>query len=59
MKIDIYSTWGDNHYVGLNGIELFDNNGKSVIINNAVTQVRADPSDINVLAEYYKDPRIC
>lgn len=32
MVIDILSTWGDKHYVGLNGVEVFGNNGKIVSV---------------------------
>ncbi|WAQ97417.1 KATIP-like protein [Mya arenaria] len=41
LVINIRSTWGDKHYVGFTGIEVF-----------------ADPSDINMLPEYNKDPRV-
>lgn len=54
MKICITSTWGDKHYVGLNGIEFFSHTGESV----NVQKITADPLDINVLPEYTKDPRI-
>lgn len=30
LKLDISSTWGDKHYVGLNGIELFNSNGDHI-----------------------------
>lgn len=32
MVIDILSTWGDKHYVGLNGIEVFGSDGKVVSV---------------------------
>ena len=54
LVINILSTWGDKHYVGLNGIELFDSNGQKV----GIAKIEADPSDINVLPEYSKDPRV-
>ncbi len=54
LTINILSTWGDKHYVGLNGLELFDNEGKKV----KISKIEADPSDINVLPEYCKDPRV-
>jgi len=29
-QIIIFSTWGDSYYVGLNGIQLYDNYGKEI-----------------------------
>ena len=57
LVINILSTWGDPHYVGLMGIEIFDGNGHLVTLSNTETQLMADPADINVLAEYANDPR--
>uniref|UniRef100_U3B7Z3 Uncharacterized protein KIAA0556 n=1 Tax=Callithrix jacchus TaxID=9483 RepID=U3B7Z3_CALJA len=54
LVIDITSTWGDRHYVGLNGIEIFSSKGKPVQISN----IKADPPDINILPAYGKDPRV-
>ncbi|XP_062999166.1 katanin-interacting protein [Elgaria multicarinata webbii] len=54
LRIEIRSTWGDRHYVGLNGIELFSSQGKPV----PVAHVSADPPDINVLPAYGQDPRV-
>ncbi|XP_066496415.1 katanin-interacting protein isoform X2 [Tiliqua scincoides] len=54
LRIDIWSTWGDRHYVGLNGIEIFSSKGEPV----PVARIRANPPDINVLPAYGKDPRV-
>uniref|UniRef100_A0A8C9PN00 Katanin interacting protein n=1 Tax=Spermophilus dauricus TaxID=99837 RepID=A0A8C9PN00_SPEDA len=54
LVIDIKSTWGDRHYVGLNGIEIFSAEGEPV----QVLSIRAEPPDINVLPAYGKDPRV-
>ena len=54
LVIDIKSTWGDRHYVGLNGIEIFSSKGEPVQISN----IKADPPDINILPVYGKDPRV-
>ncbi|KAL4511622.1 hypothetical protein ABPG72_012467 [Tetrahymena utriculariae] len=59
IKIEVYTTWGDNHYVGLTGIEFFDSQGSLIQINNPKKQVKAEPSDINILPEYGEDPRTC
>ncbi|XP_078096139.1 katanin-interacting protein [Mustelus asterias] len=54
LVINITSTWGDRHYVGLNGIEIFSSSGEPV----RIAQIRADPADINILPAYGKDPRV-
>ncbi|CAL8283535.1 unnamed protein product [Merluccius merluccius] len=54
LVIHILSTWGDRHYVGLNGLEVFSSSGEP--LRPAV--IRADPPDINVLPAYGKDPRV-
>uniref|UniRef100_A0A8D1AQZ6 KATNIP domain-containing protein n=1 Tax=Sus scrofa TaxID=9823 RepID=A0A8D1AQZ6_PIG len=54
LVIDIQSTWGDRHYVGLNGIEIFSSKGEPVRVAN----IQADPPDINILPAYGKDPRV-
>eukprot|EP00002_Diphylleia_rotans_P036026 TRINITY_DN7901_c0_g1_i6.p1 TRINITY_DN7901_c0_g1~~TRINITY_DN7901_c0_g1_i6.p1 ORF type:complete len:1402 (-),score=275.12 TRINITY_DN7901_c0_g1_i6:521-4726(-) len=57
MSIEITSTWGDKHYVGMTGIDIFDSRGNPVKIQNISKQVRADPPDINILPGDGKDPR--
>lgn len=59
LVITIDSTWGDKFYVGLSGLELFDQEGNLVSLMR--TQIESDPSDINILEEYQsngiQDPR--
>ena len=57
LQINILSTWGDPHYLGLMGIEIFDHNGHPVKVTNPDSQIYADPADINTLPEYDSDPR--
>ncbi|XP_044836390.1 katanin-interacting protein isoform X4 [Mauremys mutica] len=54
LIIDIKSTWGDRHYVGLNGIEVFTSKGEPV----QISKIKAEPPDINILPAYGKDPRV-
>ncbi|XP_058705234.1 katanin-interacting protein [Poecile atricapillus] len=54
LVIDIRTTWGDRHYVGLNGIEVFSSKGEPV----QIAKITAEPSDINILPAYGNDPRI-
>ncbi|KAK5641219.1 hypothetical protein RI129_009766 [Pyrocoelia pectoralis] len=54
LKIQIFSTWGDKHYVGLNGIEIFGVEGNIV----SVQKIEASPADVNVLPENCNDPRV-
>ncbi len=39
LKVEILSTWGDPHYVGLSGIEIFDERGSLVRILEPKEQV--------------------
>lgn len=57
LKLNILSTWGDVHYVGLMGLEFFDGTGHPIRLVDLSRQVRADPADINTLPEYEDDPR--
>lgn len=54
LVINILSTWGDRHYVGLNGIEVFSSSGKPL----RPVHIHANPPDINILPAYGKDPRV-
>ena len=56
FKIVIYTTWGDPHYVGLSGLELFDSKGEIIRLKSN-NQIQASPADINILPEYSQDPR--
>lgn len=57
LSFNILSTWGDPHYLGLMGIEVFDRNGHIVRLTNPENQIWACPADINVLPECNNDPR--
>ncbi|KAK3784012.1 hypothetical protein RRG08_025207 [Elysia crispata] len=54
LVINIKTTWGDHHYVGLTGVQLFSHLGEPV----QIAKVWANPSDINILPEYNRDPRV-
>ncbi|XP_059893753.1 katanin-interacting protein [Gadus macrocephalus] len=54
LVVHILSTWGDRHYVGLNGLEVFSSSGEPL----KPALIRADPPDINVLPAYGRDPRV-
>ncbi|XP_072313004.1 katanin-interacting protein isoform X2 [Eucyclogobius newberryi] len=54
LVFNILSTWGDRHYVGLNGLEVFSSSGEPL----RPVHISADPPDINILPAYGKDPRV-
>ena len=57
LKFCIFSTWGDAYYLGLNGIEFFNEKGDAILLSDIKNQIKANPSDINSLPGYGKDPR--
>eukprot|EP00760_Papus_ankaliazontas_P004660 PhM_4_TR12016/c0_g1_i1/m.105255 len=57
LTVNALITWGDPHYVGLTGLDLFDSTGRLITLSDATAQVVGDPHSINVLPEYHNDPR--
>jgi hypothetical protein len=37
MEINVHTTWGDRHYLGLNGIEVFSSTGEPVTVAKVST----------------------
>ncbi|XP_011865392.1 PREDICTED: uncharacterized protein KIAA0556-like isoform X2 [Vollenhovia emeryi] len=54
LVIDILSTWGDKHYVGLNGIEIFSNTGEPATIK----EIRAHTTGANQSPNNDRDPHV-
>jgi hypothetical protein len=45
LRLLLHSSWGDRFFIGLNGIELFNEKGENITTKNLL-QIRADPSSI-------------
>lgn len=45
MEIHILETWGDLFYVGLTGVEILDQDGKSIPLT--ISMLDASPRDMN------------
>lgn len=58
LNIKILSTWGDIHYCGLNGIEIYNHNCEPIIQDKLCNfKIAAQPSSINTLKGQEKDVR--
>ena len=55
LNFNVLETWGDMNYLGLTGIEIFDQNGSQLQIEDSY--ISAFPPDVNVLPGYGTDPR--
>jgi len=58
IGLEILSNWGDRHYAGLTGIEIFDADGHQV---RDFELLWADPADVNVAGRSHglcRDPRV-
>jgi hypothetical protein len=63
VTLAIYSTWGDEYFVGLNGIEIFDSEGQALAFGRGIASVEClkgysadDADDSQELADH--DPRV-
>ena len=47
IKLVLLSTWGDQYYIGLNGIEILDQNGKDLLKSKEIDyKFGAEPSSV-------------
>lgn len=48
LKLVLLTTWGDIHYIGLNGLEIFDSDGNEIFSNKTSYKVTigAEPSSV-------------
>jgi len=49
LTLTILSTWGDPHYVGLSGIEVFNSEGYRIRLDSPKESVTASPHSVNIL----------
>ena len=60
IEFHLKNTFGDPYYIGLNGIEIYDNNGTNVLTkdNKENFRLAADPPGVYILPEMSKDTRV-
>ena len=55
FQFQLFSTWGDPYYVGLNGLEFYDENGYRLRLTE--NNITAHPHSVNVLPRVVDDIR--
>lgn len=55
LRIELVSTWGDFHYMGLTALEVVGKDGESLPLD--IGMMAASPRDLNDLPEYGDDLR--
>ncbi|ETN78430.1 hypothetical protein NECAME_10353 [Necator americanus] len=55
FQLQLLSSWGDEFYIGLNGVELYDTRGEK--INVGPQNLAAFPESVNILPSVENDPR--
>ena len=57
LSLELLSTWGDAHYIGLTAIELWDAAGASLRPTDPARQLHAEPAGVYALPGLQDDPR--
>lgn len=57
FRFELISTWGDLNYIGLFGVEFWDEVGEKILFDEPNKQVVAEPAGLKVLPEYLNDIR--
>ncbi|XP_060521612.1 katanin-interacting protein-like isoform X2 [Cylas formicarius] len=55
VEFIVYSTWGDQYYCGLNGLELYNESGQMIILHDQ--NICAYPESVNILPHVNGDVR--
>ncbi|CAB3407540.1 unnamed protein product [Caenorhabditis bovis] len=56
FQLRLLSTWGDEYYIGLNGVELYDDRGR--LIDVKLHNLAAFPESVNILPSIKNDLRV-
>jgi len=55
VTLGLVETWGDQHYIGLTGVELLGPAGVPLVID--ISMIDAEPRDLHQLAGHHNDAR--
>lgn len=57
MKMNLLSTWGDQNFIGLCGIEFWNEKGKHINISHPSLQITASLIGLHAIPDYTHDPK--